>query len=361
MPDALTTITKLIQSPPGQLAAGGVLAGIVWKFFERVEAVLTDETKLEIAIWLVGVKLLGPKVEPWPETFAKLFDRVFGTKHLSWKCFFRSCVATVISCIICSFLAYKVLWDATLTLVVMQTGRAAVPLLLFDYLSLLESRYVLRLMRRWRSVVAIALLLLLDFGVTGALGVLPSALLYGDIAVDGYTTYKEHRDTASRLAGLSKEMAKSQLEIERRSKESQEMLHGLEELGPSRSALLERARAALEMSKNERSMFAEQSNRLREKQALNELNSIKLSKIWEATKRLLVVLWLPAFFTSIWLWLYAGAGFLLKFARRFDIGFEWFNRKFDIEKKPLQSIGFVAGALVAVAYWAAVIVSRIVG
>ena len=64
------------------------------------------------------------------------------------------------------------------------------------------------------------------------------------------------------------------------------------------------------------------------------------------------VLWFyPAFFTSIWLWLYAGSGFILKAARRFDIGFEWFNRKFDIEKKPLQSIGLVAGALVAIVYW----------
>ena len=69
---------------------------------------------------------------------------------------------------------------------------------------------------------------------------------------------------------------------------------------------------------------------------------------------------LPLFFTSIWLWLYAGSGFLLKAARRFDLGFEWFNRHFDIEKKPLQSIGLVAGALVAVVYWAAVIVSRVV-
>src|ERR1017187_8794881 len=45
MPDALTTITKLINSPPGQLAAGGVLAGIVWKFFERVESVLRSEER----------------------------------------------------------------------------------------------------------------------------------------------------------------------------------------------------------------------------------------------------------------------------------------------------------------------------
>jgi len=69
----------------------------------------------------------------------------------------------------------------------------------------------------------------------------------------------------------------------------------------------------------------------------------------------------PAFFTSIWLWLYAGSGFLLKAARRFDVGFDWFNRKFDIEKKPLQSIGLVAGALVALVYWMAVVVSRVVG
>ena len=71
------------------------------------------------------------------------------------------------------------------------------------------------------------------------------------------------------------------------------------------------------------------------------------------------LLWiLPAFFTSIWLWFYAGSGFLLKAARHFDIGFDWFNRHFDIEKKPLQSIGLVAGALVAVVYWAVVVVGR---
>jgi hypothetical protein len=59
----------------------------------------------------------------------------------------------------------------------------------------------------------------------------------------------------------------------------------------------------------------------------------------------------PAFFTSVWLWLYAGSGFLLKMAKRFDLGFSWFNRHFDIEKKPLQSIGLVSGGLVACAYW----------
>ena len=75
----------------------------------------------------------------------------------------------------------------------------------------------------------------------------------------------------------------------------------------------------------------------------------------------LFLLWiLPAFFTSIWIWLYAGSGFILKAARRYDIGFEWFNRKLDIGKKPLQSIGLVAGVLVALVYWAVIAISRIV-
>jgi hypothetical protein len=60
---------------------------------------------------------------------------------------------------------------------------------------------------------------------------------------------------------------------------------------------------------------------------------------------------LASLFTSIWVWLYAVSGFLLKAARRFDIGFALFNRKVDIERKPLSAIGLVAGALVAIVYW----------
>jgi hypothetical protein len=97
MPETLTTITKLINSPPGQLAAGGVLAGIVWKFFERVEAVLTDQTKLEIAVWLLGRKKRTSTPQNWPDTFANVFDRMFTNKHLSWRCFWRSSLASYMS------------------------------------------------------------------------------------------------------------------------------------------------------------------------------------------------------------------------------------------------------------------------
>ena len=65
-------------------------------------------------------------------------------------------------------------------------------------------------------------------------------------------------------------------------------------------------------------------------------------------------------YTSIPLWLCVFSGILLKAAQRFDVSFGWFISKADIEKKPLQSIGLVAGAMVAVVYWSAVIFVRII-
>jgi len=51
--------------------------------------------------------------------------------------------------------------------------------------------------------------------------------------------------------------------------------------------------------------------------------------------------------TIIWIWLPTASGFLLKAARRLDFGFQWFNRRFDIEKR-LQCIGLMAGAITMV-------------
>src|ERR1039457_6097692 len=157
MADATSTITKLINSPPGQLVAGGVLFGIVWGFFKNVESVLTDDTKLEIAVWLLGLKKFGPKVEPWPDTFARMFDRVFGAKHLSWKCFCRSAVASIMTGVLTGPHFLHFLIDATAPKDLRQfTAKAGTQFVLFylsvsvipDHISLFETRLILRLMRR---------------------------------------------------------------------------------------------------------------------------------------------------------------------------------------------------------------------
>jgi len=71
------------------------------------------------------------------------------------------------------------------------------------------------------------------------------------------------------------------------------------------------------------------------------------------------VIVIPVFISSIWLWLYAGSGLILKAARSLDLGYEWFSRHFDIENKPLSSIGLIAGTLVAVVYWTVAAVVRL--
>jgi hypothetical protein len=68
---------------------------------------------------------------------------------------------------------------------------------------------------------------------------------------------------------------------------------------------------------------------------------------------------IPLLTISIWMWLPMLAGLVLKAARRFDIGFDWFTGKVDIEKKPLLAIGLVAGALAVLVYWAVLLVGRL--
>jgi hypothetical protein len=310
MADALTTITKFINSPPGQLAAGGVLAGIVWKFFERVEAVLTDQTKLEIAVWLLGVKI-GQKVEPWHDTFSRIFDRVFGQTHFSWSCFSRSClvsygvaaisILTSASLVPGPFHGWTVVRNNILALALGSVVGNVLP----DFISLLETRFSLQFLSKRPSIILTFGVLVLDLFFTTGLAILAARL--------------------ARWAMIDLRIRYSAALIEQQ---------------------LENTALPLWVKAGQRLGFHE---------------LVSFPGIFFIQNNFALLYILPAFFTSIWLWLYAGSGFILKAARRFDIGFDWFNRKLDIEKHPLQSIGLVAGTLVAVVYWSAVIVSRFVG
>jgi hypothetical protein len=64
----------------------------------------------------------------------------------------------------------------------------------------------------------------------------------------------------------------------------------------------------------------------------------------------------PAFFTNVWAALYVIAGILINTGTRGASAFAWFKQTFDIEKKPLQAIGVLAGSVVALLYWSAVVV-----
>jgi hypothetical protein len=264
MADTLTTITKLIQSPPGQLAAGGVLGGIVWKFFERVEAVLTDQTKLEIA--------------------ASLFDVRVANK---WRSSIAVCTATL------SGFSQRVRTLAALATGVIGCLATFGPL-----------------------VTSLSTILGVDMDETDLRGLGVYSLFVCclvSLAVDALIDYrgdgseKRHKTLAGFIVFFPISMSFPFI------------------------------------------MFTIVQNEL----TPGRITVWRILYYFPYSSVLLGLL-----LSTSWLWLYGVAVAILMLMRRFDIGFAWFNRHFDIEKKPLQSIGLVAGALVAVVYWAAVIVGR---
>lgn len=163
----------------GFLASWAALAGGIWCLFERAEAVAAPDLKRRISLWLRGSSGPEGRESEWPAAFTELFDRVFGRRHLSVRCFARSSVASL-----CSVLILAVIW---MTLYPWQAADyfsegywysdfplmvalIALVNLIPDYLSLLETRYVLQLISRpRRSILATVGLLGLDLVATAIL------------------------------------------------------------------------------------------------------------------------------------------------------------------------------------------------
>jgi hypothetical protein len=275
----LDAIIKFIYSPPGQLVTGVGLAGTVWKGFGVIENHLNEDAKLKIAIWLLDLHVPLEKMQTWLETFASVFDRVFGRNHLSWKCFWRSAVISYLSIFVVGSYLDGLRYSFTSYQIYAKFRYGFVGNVLPDYVSLLETRYVMSLIRKAETSLLRAVLVLVDFILTSSI-----ALLTAHTILSTWWVNDDPRKWDWSLSGI----------------------------------------------------------------VVNHFLDFHQSHSW-------ITFVIPAFLTSIWLWLYTGSGFLIRASRRFNVGFEWFNRNFDVEHKPLQSIGLVSGALAALWFWALLI------
>jgi hypothetical protein len=284
-------LLDFLKRPIAAIPIGLALFYGVLKFFETVEKLLNEETKKEIAVWLLGIRT-GVQIEPWPRTFAKIFDRVFGTKHFSISCICRSTFASLLgitiivvvdwllhpsTSLLWSFSAWP--WSSKLLVLC-----CLLPNLFVDYLALLKTRWILKIMAGYPPLGR-AILMGVDFVVAFAMAV----------AVDA---------TGSAL------------------------FMRLGRFGYSFDAFIG-AFKLLPLA------FSS--------------SLIRTMLLGDANFR--PIFFYPMFLTSLWVWLYVGSGVVLRGTNRLDAGFSWFKRHFDIENKPLQSIGFVAGLLFAIAYW----------
>jgi hypothetical protein len=172
----MASITKILESPIAQFTIGlGVFYG-VQKFFKEVEEKLNADAKVEIWMWLAEPHA-ADAVRRWPDTFTRTFDVVFGTRHLSWRCFSRSCIASaVLATAFYIFPSPAIRFDRWY-----QWALFPLQLLLLnalpDYVSLLETRSVLRWMSRSKSRLVWLFGILIDLWATLYIASVPAVLI----------------------------------------------------------------------------------------------------------------------------------------------------------------------------------------
>ena len=133
---------------------------------------LSESVRDTLRLWLTQRD--GEARTNWSRQFCAMFDAVFGARHLSVGCFLRSSVASLLG-----VLALYLLFGPVLGLLQGRTPKGlsmtealvlgALVNVIPDYLSLLETRWLLRFMDRWRGFWAQVVLLAVDLVVSAAI------------------------------------------------------------------------------------------------------------------------------------------------------------------------------------------------
>lgn len=289
-PNPLTALTPLAY------IAGGVgLWTLVHWFFEFSEKHLDPGTRDDIALHLLEAEPPN-QIEGWQKTFPGVFDAVFGERHVSWGCFWKSSLAS-------SVFAFTL----TMIYLVREGGPlelhfVAVYLVVLnfipDYVSLLQTRYLLKAVARNPSALVLLSLLLADVILTGLIFLLwvpPVTELVGFVIETGEPLAQAARDVS----------------------------------------LPDRLREYY---------FDWPDDFLVEALSLSGQNSLG------------IFLW-TTYFTSVWLWLYALSVLIVRTMTRLSRGAAFLRDHLNIEEKPLSSMGFVAGGLTAFVWWGICLVS----
>ena len=255
----------------------------------RVSPPLT-ETKASISDWLKN-RNAGKDILNWPRQFSFIFDHIFGTTFFSRRFFFRSCIASTVASLIffgiwagshLNFLQYCLQEQDS---IILNAATAAFLTVILnyipDYVSLMESRWIIQQMAR-SSVFWYLPLLFLDVILSAGiwiLGMFMMMLLFEVQSPDGSLI----SPTYTQMADIIK------------------------------NAIFFTAKRSNEMSAFGIYLYA-------------------------------------SFFTSIWVWMYAVSGLTVKMMVLIINNVNRLLRFFDIENKPLKSMGMVAMLMVTIVY-----------
>lgn len=265
-----------------------VWSGLITLTWKTDEAIASDPRR-RLANRLGGIEV-REDIDGWPEFFARMFDRVFGEKHLSWRCFWRSCVASLLAVTVMILVWWTVVgattaggwlgWLPQEIVLVILLGFGGLFNVLPDYLSLLETRALLRLMGgRGGRAARIAAILIVDAIATCL--IIWAGYIFVSLTI-GVTQGNWNWSIA--------------------------WMWVLDNFWPT-----------FTFSGSDSGVFS--------------------------------VFFYSTFFTSVWLWLYALAYGVMLAARKVGPVFRFLQWLLPLEAKPLRSLGLVSGAIGCIGYW----------
>lgn len=271
------------------IAAGFI--GLFWK----ADGALSRSAKESLTKLLLGVRV--PTAFSWPQIFASMFDRIFGARHFSIRCILATAVASVFWVLVLT-VVWALLrpgeferwshygWLTALGLGIWIQGMGAN--VLPDYLSLLETRWIIERMKRAATPQSIMLWLIVDLLASGTIFFI-AYFLWVLISVP----------------------------------------LGIFPISEVLPAILDSPRILtdklLPLHADPQYMFG-----------LGAAPGI---------------FFYSTFFTSFWVWLYAISQMAVRFAGRSQPGLKFLQWVLPIKEYPMRSLGLVAGGLSCLIYW----------
>lgn len=160
----------------------GALILAIKGIFELIENTANPDAK-RIAtdrIKSIAAKSVSQTIVESPQWFIETFDGIFGDRHLTWRCFWRSCVASIMAVFVMT-VVWAVLnpisWQQFLRYVGVDAGVDAFRMIFIfafflnlvpDYISLLETRWIFRKVAH-AGMKELIVLLVLDAILTGVI------------------------------------------------------------------------------------------------------------------------------------------------------------------------------------------------
>lgn len=146
-----------------------VCGGLVWMFREG-EKVMSGESRAAVSDWLLREDF-AERQSSWPKTFISLFDSIFTEHHLSWTCFARSAVTSIlVICVLFGiFTGFGILPAPALDQLLLLGLILIIPVSMnvgVDYMSLFETRWILGRMSASDNSLVHACYLAIDLVLT---------------------------------------------------------------------------------------------------------------------------------------------------------------------------------------------------